>query len=50
MLFRVGYSGYSWATAVVGTYAHNLNFNCGGVYPNDGSGRATGFPLRCLQE
>ncbi|MDE6499326.1 MAG: hypothetical protein K2K83_01295 [Rikenella sp.] len=49
-LYRVGYSGYSWSSAVTGADAHFLNFNFTEVYPNDYNSRAYGLQLRCLQE
>ncbi|MDE6499222.1 MAG: hypothetical protein K2K83_00765 [Rikenella sp.] len=51
-LCAVGYGGYSWSSAIpTGSGdAHNLNFNYGGIRPNNGYYRAYGFQLRCLQE
>ena len=46
----VGSSGYSWSSSLTGTYARNLVFYPGGLYPQDGLSRAYGLPLRCLQE
>ncbi len=50
MLWGVGYYGYSWSSTESGTRAPCLDFHCGGVYPQNNSYRAYGFPLRCLQE
>ncbi|MDE5944579.1 MAG: hypothetical protein K2G93_03220 [Rikenella sp.] len=49
-LYAVGNNGYSWASSVTtGTNAYNLNFNYGGINPNNNNNRANGLQLRCLQ-
>ncbi|MDE5944261.1 MAG: hypothetical protein K2G93_01590 [Rikenella sp.] len=48
-MWNVGRNGYSWSSTVTGTNAHFLNFNYGGVNPNDNNNRANGLQLRCLQ-
>ncbi|MDE6499915.1 MAG: hypothetical protein K2K83_04340 [Rikenella sp.] len=51
-MYNVGYGGYNWASTIPAgsTYAHALNFHCGGIYLNHSNTRANGFQLRCLQE
>ena len=49
-LIAVGYYGYSWSSTITGSGAHFLHFGYNGVYPQDGSSRAYGLQLRCLQE
>ncbi|MDE6500440.1 MAG: hypothetical protein K2K83_07035 [Rikenella sp.] len=50
-MYNVGDSGYGWTSSVAGgTYAYYLSFNYDSVRPNNSSGRAYGFQLRCLQE
>ncbi|MDE6499613.1 MAG: hypothetical protein K2K83_02770 [Rikenella sp.] len=51
-MWSVGYYGYSWSSTIPAgsTSAHNLNFDYGGIHPNNLYGRAAGFQLRCLQE
>ena len=46
----VGSRGYSWSSAITGSDAHFLYFYYYGVYPQYGTYRADGLPLRCLQE
>ncbi|MDE5944580.1 MAG: hypothetical protein K2G93_03225 [Rikenella sp.] len=50
-MYNVGNSGYSWSSTIPtgSTNAHNLNFNYGGINPNNNNNRAYGFQLRCLQ-
>ncbi|MDE5944496.1 MAG: hypothetical protein K2G93_02790 [Rikenella sp.] len=51
MLYYVGSHGFSWASSVTtGTTAYYLGFNYDSVRPNNSSGHAYGFQLRCLQE
>ena len=49
-MWSVGYNGFGWSSTEVGAYAYRLYFYNGGVYPQDLSQHAYGFPLRCLQE
>ncbi|MDE5945490.1 MAG: hypothetical protein K2G93_07920 [Rikenella sp.] len=51
-MYVVGYGGYSWSSTIPtgSTSAHYLRFYFGGISPNNGSYRAYGFQLRCLQE
>ncbi len=46
----VGNYGYSWSSAVSGTYSVWLDFNTTHVNPSHKHGRAHGFQVRCLQE
>ncbi len=46
----VGSAGCIWSSTIMGNSAPCLDFHCGGVYPQNNSYRAYGFPLRCLQE
>ncbi|WP_129650649.1 hypothetical protein [Alistipes senegalensis] len=51
-LTNVGSVGYSWSSspAQSSTYAGNLSFGATGVYPQNNSSRAYGFPVRCVRE
>ncbi len=48
-LWNVGNNGYSWSSTVAGTNARFLNFNSGGLNPQNSNNRANGLQLRCLQ-
>ncbi len=50
-LYNVGNAGYIWSSTIpTGSgNAHNLNFNYGGINPQNNNNRAYGFQLRCLQ-
>ena len=48
-LYRVGHAGYIWSSFASGGNAYRLNFNNGGVNPQDRGNHANGFQLRCLQ-
>ena len=50
-LYNVGNNGYSWASSVVasGSNAYFLNFNSGGLNPQNSNNRANGLQVRCLQ-
>ncbi len=49
-LWLLGSAGYAWSSAITGSDAHFLYFYYYGVYPQYGTYRADGLPLRCLQE
>ena len=49
-LWYVGNDGYCWASSFTSTNAYRLYFYYGGIFPNRNNNRATGLPLRCLQE
>ncbi|WP_299458148.1 hypothetical protein [uncultured Rikenella sp.] len=46
----VGYYGYSWSSAVSGTYGVFLNFGTQYLNPSNASYRGHGLQLRCLSE
>ncbi len=52
VLSRVGYAGYSWSVTPTSDLAYYLSFyDFGDVRPSsDGSGRADGVGVRCVQE
>jgi uncharacterized protein (TIGR02145 family) len=44
-------NGYYWsASPNSATNAYSLNFNSGGVNPQNNNVRGYGFPVRCVQE
>ncbi len=44
-------NGYYWSsTPNSATNAYSLNFNSGGVNPQNNNVRGYGFPVRCVQE
>ena len=51
-LTNVGSNGYSWSSAPTqsSTTAGYLSFNAAGVYPQNDTSRAYGFPVRCVRE
>ena len=49
-LWYVGRVGYSWSATEAGAATHNLNFGPTWVNPKGADHRASGLPLRCLQE
>ncbi|MDE5945626.1 MAG: hypothetical protein K2G93_08630 [Rikenella sp.] len=49
-MFYVGYSGYSWNSAIIDTKAIDLVLEYGLVMPNYSNNRGHGLQLRCLQE
>ena len=51
-LANVGSYGFSWSSSPTqsSTFAGCLYFNATGVYPQNGSSRAYGFPVRCVRE
>ena len=49
-LFGVGGYGLSWSTSRTENHAYYLSFGYGGLNPQEDNCRASGFPLRCLQE
>ena len=49
-LMHVGTNGYSWASTVSSTDGVNLGFGVVWLLFSSTSGRAAGFPLRCLSE
>lgn len=50
-LNNVGSYGYYWSSSPNSTaYGYSLYFYSGGVNPSSSSNRASGFPVRCVQE
>ncbi len=49
-LLNVGYTGCNWSSSFSGTDGVFLNFYISYLQPGHISGRAIGFPLRCLSE
>ncbi|MDE5944129.1 MAG: hypothetical protein K2G93_00890 [Rikenella sp.] len=50
-MYAVGTYGYNATSSVTaGPSTYSLNFQYGGIYPDNSGGRARGLPLRCLQE
>ena len=49
----VGTYGYAWSSSpysASGVYGSYLIFNSSHVHPEDYNNRASGFPVRCVQE
>ena len=52
-LLYVGTDGYFWCSApgsATMVYTSYFNFSNGNVYPENGTHRANGIPVRCVQE